>query len=597
MIRLKHIKIFCLLIFCFVGAIKVYGQMTWSKMYGGHALDDAFCRVATSNQSFVLAGSTQSFASDDPWAINVNSAGNIVWQKTYTGAGPGAANSIIKTIDGFVLTGYIWSLPNGRDLWVVKLDPSGNVIWQRSIGTDNDDEGFSIQQVAGGYIVAGTTGRLRSAWVLKLDDNGNVIWQKSYLWANGEAAFSVIPYSNEGFVFAGQYNYQNLWVVKLDLNGNVVWQKTYISQSNYGDFAKSILRTADNGFLVSGRKDTSMQSRWYDAWILKLDSSGDLQWEKIFGSGNSDSAESAVIATDGNYIVAGGTDRVRTGDWQPWIMKLDQQGNTLWQKFYNPGYLRSVQSTLDGGIHFAGLGLPDQKFWAVKTDGNGDLPAECNQVTPGDFDFITLNSVASVTSATSQDTFANNLVTSASAIDTAGFELSKCASDCLFCDEFEDGVLNPLWTYQSGIWNENGGALIATPKSRAFAIATPIFAGCSNCSIETALQSNGNGKVTFLSWFQDKKNTLELIMDEAKDKWVFKRKFNGKVVNRLKAARVIDPNQSYAVVMRFDGNSWRVFINGEFLFEMFDTFAGTPSGTVGMKVRSTTASMNYIHVN
>jgi hypothetical protein len=300
---------------------------------------------------------------------------------------------------------------------------------------------------------------------------------------------------------------------------------------------------------------------------------------------------------DGNYIVGGITDRLMAGEWQPWIMKLNAQGNVLWQNFYPPGYLRSVQATIDGGIQFAGLGLPDQKFWGVKTDANGDLPAECNQVSPGDFDFVNVNSVPVDTSATSQTTFAIEIDTSAVATDTAAFELSKCATDCLFCDEFEDGILNPQWTYQSGSWNENGGALIGNPRYRALAIASPAFAGCSSCSIETALEVNGNGKVIFLSWFQDKKNTLELIMDEAKDKWVLKRKLNGKLVNKLKAPRTIDPNQSYAVVMMFEGNSWRVFINGEFLFEIFDTFAGTPSGTIGLKVRSTTGAMEYIHVN
>ena len=63
-------------------------------------------------------------------------------------------------------------------------------------------------------------------------------------------------------------------------------------------------------------------------------------------------------------------------------------------------------------------------------------------------------------------------------------------------------------------------------------------------------------------------------MDEAKDKWVLKRKLNGKLVNKLKATRVIDPNQSYAVGMMFDGNSWRVFINGEFLFEILKRLGG-----------------------
>ena len=598
MIRVKHIKIFCMLIFCSILAMTVYGQMTWSKMYGGNDLDEAFCGIATTTQSYVMAGRTTSFAQEDLWVINVDSAGNFVWQKTYSGAGPGVANSVIETFEGFVLTGYILPEAGDKDAWILKLDKSGNIIWQRRIGTAADDEGYSIRKTDDGYIAAGTTGVSRDAWIVKLDENGNVIWQKSYSSLGDDIAFSVIFDFNSGYVFAGTYNNQNLWVVKLDLNGDVLWQKTYVSQSNFDDFAKSIIQTTDAGFLIIGRKDTSSLGRSYDAWVLKLDSSGNLQWEKTFGSPGSDYGESAVIAMGGDYLIAGTTDRLMAGEWQPWIMKMDKQGNMLWQKFYDPGYLRSVRATFDGGIYFAGLSLPDGKFWAVKANGNGDLLAECNQVTPGDFDFVNLNSVAADTSATSQNTLADDVDTSAIAVDTAAFELSKCATDCLFCDEFEDGTLDPLWTYQSGFWNENGGALIGNSQSRALAIASPVFAGCSSCSIVTGLQANGGvGKVIFLSWFQDKKNTLELVMDEAKDKWVLKRKLNGKLVNKLKASRVIDPNQSYAVVMMFDGNSWRVFINGEFLFEIFNTFGGTPSGTVGLKVRSTTGAMDYIRVN
>ncbi|MCI0444839.1 hypothetical protein L0152_16735 [bacterium] len=596
MIRVKHIKIFCILIFCSIIAMSVYGQITWSKMYGGHDLDEAFCGIATSTQSFVVAGRTSSFASEDLWVINVDSAGNIIWQKTYSGAGPGVANSIIKTSDGFVLVGYILSAAGDKDLWVLKLDQSGNVIWQRSIGTATDDEGFSIMQSVG-YVVAGKTGSPSDAWIINLDQNGNVVWQKSYGSLSDDIAFSVIRYLTTGYIFVGSYNGQNLWVVNLDFNGDIVWQKTFVSQSNSGGFAKSIIPTSGAGFLIAGAKDTSNLGRLFDAWALKLDFLGNLQWERIFGTASSDWAESAVKTTDGSLIVAGITDRLMAGEWQPWIMKLNPQGIVLWQKFYPVGTLRSVQATIDGGIQFAGLGRPDMKFWAVKADANGDLPADCDLVTPGDFDFVNLNSVASDTSATSQNTIANDLDTSAIAVDTAAFELSKCATDCLFCDEFEDGILNLSWTYQSEFWNENGGELIGNPRSRALAVASPVFAGCSSCSIETGLQANGDGKLIFLSWFQDKKNTLELVMDEAKDKWVFKRKLNGKIVNKLKAKRVIDPNQSYAVVMMFDGNSWRVFINSEFLFEIFNTFGGTPSGTIGLKVRSMTGSMQYIHVN
>src|SRR5262245_3530102 len=107
MLRIKHIKIFCFIIFCSILALIVYVQMTWSKMYGGHDLDEAFCAIATSSQNFVVAGHTNSFGPEDLWVINVDSAGNIVWQKSYSGAGSGTANAITRINDGFVLTGFI----------------------------------------------------------------------------------------------------------------------------------------------------------------------------------------------------------------------------------------------------------------------------------------------------------------------------------------------------------------------------------------------------------------------------------------------------------------------------------------------------------
>src|SRR5262245_56783228 len=118
MIRAKHILIFCFLVLCSFLAISVYGEMTWSKMYGGQGLDEAFCNVALSNQSFVVAGRSNSFGSEDLWVVNVDSSGHILWEETLSGGGSGVANSAIRSGGDFVLIGYVLSGLGDKDLWV-----------------------------------------------------------------------------------------------------------------------------------------------------------------------------------------------------------------------------------------------------------------------------------------------------------------------------------------------------------------------------------------------------------------------------------------------------------------------------------------------
>ena len=111
------------------------------------------------------------------------------------------------------------------------------------------------------------------------------------------------------------------------------------------------------------------------------------------------------------------------------------------------------------------------------------------------------------------------------------------AAVCLFCDDFEDGMLDPTWDYVKPSWSEAGGFLQGSPTGRrAVVIASPIFSGCVTCYEEAALQTAGGslGKLVIPGWYADKKNAMELLLKEANDKILLKQRANGAVVARRK---------------------------------------------------------------
>ena len=171
----------------------------------------------------------------------------------------------------------IGSTDNGNASWanydksvfIVKLDSLGNVVWERTYGgiaAYNSDEGFDIKQTAdGNYIAVGHTDTYdihgaSDLWVLRLDGAGNIIWQKMYGGSANDCAQSVQLTSDGGFILAGYtasangdvigaHGSYDFWVLKLDSIGNLIWQKTLGGTDN--EMATSIQQTAD-GYIVAG---------------------------------------------------------------------------------------------------------------------------------------------------------------------------------------------------------------------------------------------------------------------------------------------------------------------------------------------------------
>lgn len=160
------------------------------------------------------------------------------------------------------------------------------------------------------------------AWVLKLDLDGDIVWQKSYGRGGSEGGRSVCPTSDGGYMIAGSFE-GDAWVLKLNSHGDVAWQKTY--GGNKGSVANSISPSPDGGFVVAGITE-SFGAGLYDAWALKLDFDGDVVWQKSYGGEEEDMAMFVCPEPNGGYAVAGSTESFgRLRDF--WILRTDSNGN------------------------------------------------------------------------------------------------------------------------------------------------------------------------------------------------------------------------------------------------------------------------------
>jgi Ig-like domain CHU_C associated/SdrD B-like domain len=310
--------------------------------------------------------------------VKLNSTGDLQWQNCLGGSSSDLAYSVKQCTDGgYIVTGEA-SSNNGdvsgnhgsSDIWIVKLNGTGDLQWQNCLGGSIEDYGHCIQQTTdGGYIVAGAA------------------------------------ISNDGDV-SGNHGYADYWIVKLNETGQIQWQKCF-GGTDF-DVPNSIQQTSDGGYIVAGCTwsndgDVSGNHGARDVWIVKLNGTGSLQWQKCLGGSLEEFALDIMQTTEGGYIVAGWTTS-NDGDVignhgleDYWVLKLTDIGDLQWQKCFGGSfedYANSIQQTADGGYIVAGWTISNdgdvsgnhggQDFWVLKLEGSCQMPdVPVVNATPG----------------------------------------------------------------------------------------------------------------------------------------------------------------------------------------------------------------------
>jgi len=605
-----------LLALSFVGALFLFShsaahaQNTWAASYSLTTARAATSTIQqTSDGGFIVTGSIAVAGSSyDMWILKLDSSGTIQWQKTYGGINQDDGAGIEQTSDGgYVVVGDTQSFGAGtNDAWILKLDQNGDVQWQKTIGGSGADYAFSVKQTPDdGYIISALTFSFPSYdfWIIRLDSSGNVVWQKLYGGPNDDLVYSVNLTSDGGFIVSGATDsfgtgLYDIWVLKLDSSGTVQWQKTY-GAPNTDEYSIGTQETTDGGFILVGSSgDPNDDSS--EIIVLQLNSNGQIQWQNSYSETASEGASSILQTTDGGYIVAGQTGRIGTGAY--WLLKLDSSGNIDWQKAYQGDHfqrLASLAQTSDGGFVVSGSDVKVLDYgggWILKVDDQGQIDPSCTFVSDTNAIVLPTSFVELDSTATVVDTTAVPVATTVTANLGNGEYSQQCANQCVFCDSFGDGVLATDWIYSKPSWSEAGGNLIGSPlKRKTAAIATPAFGGCDVCSVQANMKSSG-GSVSLLTHYVDNKKNIEVMLKEEQDKVVLKQRINGVVVLKKKSNFIIDPYTSYNVLLSYDGAVISISINGTAVFSI--SSVGTLSiGTVGFQATNTTALFDDIRVD
>jgi hypothetical protein len=187
----------------------------------------------------------------------------------------------------------------------------------------------------------------------------DAVWYKTFGGFDTDVFKSVQQTSDGGYVMAGRtVSYgtdgsYDFWVVKTDSSGNMNWSRTFNFSKDgtaLNDAAECVQQTSDGGYIIAGSTEAYSLGFWSDACVVKADSNGIMEWERIYDGGpRGDYAGSIVETSDGGYVVAG---IYGSSSSIAWLFKIGSEGAVLWDKRFTDPYrhtARSVDRTSDGG--------------------------------------------------------------------------------------------------------------------------------------------------------------------------------------------------------------------------------------------------------
>lgn len=385
------------------------GAIQWQKSYGTANLDsgDAW---PTTDGGYVLAGTTQDDSTLRPWLCKLDASGAIQWQKAYSLAGS-TLSTFVPLQDGtFLLIGT--ETPTfplmQASLVVARLAADGSVGWARRLGEPimlafAHDPGDGSALIVGSFMDM-ATGSF-DIRLIKLDlATGAVAFNRTYGGPGHETGTEVLRLGDGGYLLVGsaapeedEEETLGVLLVRLNADGSVSWQKLY---SGTGHDVGYVIPAVDGGFLLSGTTE-SWGAGETDLWVVKLDNAGNILWQKTYGGPGKEMGGAYPDGT-GGYFLAGETESFGQGRADAWVLRLDSQGNITWQRAYGgPNDDTATPLRLnDGSVLIEGVtesyGAGGEDAFLLRLDTNGTMAGACP--------FITGTSVTPRTSSASPQT-------------------------------------------------------------------------------------------------------------------------------------------------------------------------------------------------
>lgn len=223
-------------------------------------------------------------------------------------------------------------------LILISFNSKAQISFQKTYGSHQYEYAEEIIQLYDtGYATIGSSslsGSSSDVYLLRVDSLGNYLWSKTYGGNQSDNGESIVETPDSGFVIAGHTNSFGVggfdaYLIKTDKDGNLEWQKTY-GGSDW-DFAHSVILMPDGGYVIAGETYSSGLGN-NDVYLIRTDSLGNSIWQRTFGTSQNDNASDILLALDGNLYVSGTTNGLGNGGNDTYILKVDINGNLIWEK-------------------------------------------------------------------------------------------------------------------------------------------------------------------------------------------------------------------------------------------------------------------------
>lgn len=399
---MKKIILFILLLYIPLMISAEEPKLEWQKSWGGSSNDHFYDFVRTQNNESIVVGETFSFdvenlenkGKGDAVILKYDKNGNLIWQKSWGGNDWDSFNSVILTLNNeYIVAGNSYSTDiegnenKGKsDVNIVKYDHDGSVIWQKSWGGNKNDyfKKMILTKQEDLIVAVETTSTdigdfnktaKSDIVILKYNKNGDLIWQKSWGGNNYEYLYSLLLTKDDSFIVIGNSDSTDIEgisnnggadavIIKYDKNGNVIWQRNF--GGAYYDSFHTVLLTSDDNFVIAGQYSSNNiegividEFNDNDFILLKIDQNGNVIWQKKGDGILYYWSETTKIAEtqDGGIIVNGFISDSEEIEYTTvntaYITKVDSEGNVVWNKNYDEEYLEYfniIIPTKDNGI-------------------------------------------------------------------------------------------------------------------------------------------------------------------------------------------------------------------------------------------------------
>ena len=324
----------------------------------------------------------------------------LEWETSF--GWPGYRNNVVAAAqldDG----GYVVAVEKSLDVdWrldtyvpvvvcVVKVDANGQKVWEKVLAEDCGGVVDAVQTADGGLII-GLSAKLpgssidqllRDIVVIKIGSAGNKVWEKTFGGGKDDYITSVELTGDGGCLVAGSSNSfrekgdYDVYLVRLDASGEVVWERTYGGEDD--DAGRFICAGDDGGFFIVGRTFSASSGNLDDIYLVKTGADGGKVWEKTMGGKGPDTIGDARLTSDGGLVMIG-----TTGSFPGWeniyLAKVDASGNNVWDRTFGRDgdfhdYGVGVRETKDGGFIVLGNSSPfgvGSSVLLIKTDASGN---------------------------------------------------------------------------------------------------------------------------------------------------------------------------------------------------------------------------------